>query len=82
MIVDDATYKSVAIAVEHSIGGKHLTRILSDVARGKASLRSSDLTTVRDLWAAVLNWPFRMGVQLKLIEPGKLNQNAYVESFN
>jgi putative transposase len=30
----------------------------------------------------MLNWSFRMGVHLKLIEPGKPNQNAYVESFN
>jgi hypothetical protein len=50
-IVDDATHESVAIAVERSLGGTHLTRILSDVARGKASLRLSVLTMVRSLWA-------------------------------
>ena len=30
----------------------------------------------------MLNWSFETGVALKLIEPGKPNQNAYVESFN
>jgi transposase InsO family protein len=30
----------------------------------------------------MLNWAYRNGVTLKLIEPGKPNQNAYVESFN
>ena len=31
---------------------------------------------------AMLNWAHRNGVALRLIEPGKPNQNAYVESFN
>ena len=31
---------------------------------------------------AKLNWAYRNEVLLKLIEPGKPNQNAYVESFN
>ena len=31
---------------------------------------------------AMLNWAYRNGVALRLIEPGKPNQNAYVESFN
>ena len=31
---------------------------------------------------AMLTWAHRHGVSLRLIEPGKPNQNAYVESFN
>jgi transposase InsO family protein len=31
---------------------------------------------------AMLNWAHRRGIALRLIEPGKPNQNAYVESFN
>jgi putative transposase len=31
---------------------------------------------------ATLTWAHRNGVALRLIEPGKPNQNAYVESFN
>lgn len=27
-------------------------------------------------------WAYERGVQLRLIQPGKPNQNAYVESFN
>jgi putative transposase len=30
----------------------------------------------------MLNWAHRRGIALRLIEPGKPNQNAYVESFN
>lgn len=31
---------------------------------------------------AMLTWAHQRGVQLLLIEPGKPNQNAYIESFN
>jgi putative transposase len=30
----------------------------------------------------MLTWAHARGVQLYLIEPGKPNQNAYIESFN
>ena len=30
----------------------------------------------------MLTWAHRNGVALRLIEPGKPNQNAYIESFN
>jgi transposase InsO family protein len=30
----------------------------------------------------MLNWAHRRGIALRLIEPDKPNQNAYVESFN
>ena len=31
---------------------------------------------------AMVAWAHDRGVQLRLIEPGKPNQNAYIESFN
>ena len=31
---------------------------------------------------AMLNWAHQRGVQLRQIQPGKPNQNAYIESFN
>ena len=30
----------------------------------------------------MLTWAHRHGIGLRLIEPGKPNQNAYIESFN
>jgi transposase InsO family protein len=30
----------------------------------------------------MLNWAHRRGIARRLIEPGKPNQNAYVDSFN
>lgn len=83
VVVDDATHEAVAIAPEHSIGGDHLTRLLDGICaqRGKPSIVRSD-NGKEFTGKAMLNWAHRNGVALKLIEPGKPNQNAYVESFN
>lgn len=83
VIVDDATHEAVAIVPEHSIGGNHLTRILDEVCsrRGRPAVIRTD-NGPEFIGKAMLNWAYRNNVSLKLIEPGKPNQNAYVESFN
>lgn len=83
VIVDDATHEAVAIVPEHTIGGDHLTRILDSVCaqRGTPAVIRTD-NGPEFTGKAMLNWAHRKGVVLRLIEPGKPNQNAYVESFN
>ncbi len=83
VIVDDATHEAVAVVPEHTIGGDHLTRILDGICsqRGKPAMIRSD-NGKEFTGKAMLNWAYRNGVALRLIEPGKPNQNAYVESFN
>lgn len=83
VVVDDATHEAVAIVPEHSIGGNHLTRILDGICsrRGRPAVIRTD-NGPEFVGKAMLNWAYRNGVELKLIEPGKPNQNAYVESFN
>ena len=82
-IVDDATHESVGIAVEHSISGDHLTRILDGYCslRGKPTVIRTD-NGPEFTGKAMLTWAHRNGIELRLIEPGKPNQNAYIESFN
>jgi putative transposase len=83
VIVDDATHEAVAVIAQHSIGGSQLTRMLDDVCarRGKPAVIRSD--NGRELTGkAMLTWAHRNGVTLRQIEPGKPNQNGYVESFN
>jgi putative transposase len=83
VIVDDATHESVAIVADHAIGGDHLTRILDGICaqRGKPAVIRTD-NGPEFTGKAMLNWAHRRGIALRLIEPGKPNQNAYVESFN
>jgi transposase InsO family protein len=83
VIVDDATHESVAIVADHAIGGDHLTRILDGICaqRGTPVVIRTD-NGPEFTGKAMLNWAHRRGIALRLIEPGKPNQNAYVESLN
>jgi transposase InsO family protein len=83
MVVDDATHEAVAIVPEHTIGGDHLVRILDGICsqRGTPAVIRSD-NGKEFTGRAMLTWAHRRGVALRLIEPGKPNQNAYVESLN
>jgi len=83
VVVDDATHEAIAIVPEHTIGGDHLVRILDGICaqRGTPSVIRTD-NGPEFIGRAMLNWAHRRGVTLRLIEPGKPNQNAYVESFN
>ncbi len=83
VIVDDATHEAIAVLAEHSIGGERLTRMMDEVCsrRGRPAVIRTD-NGKEFTGKAMLNWAYRNGVSLRLIEPGKPNQNAYVESFN
>ena len=78
-VVDAATHE---VPVGHSMGGEHLTRVLDTVCslRGKPQVIRSDNGAVTG--KAMMMCAHRQGIELRLIEPAKLNQNAYVESFN
>jgi putative transposase len=82
-VVDDATHESIAVVAEHCMGGSHLTRVLDAICaqRGQPAVIRSD-NGKEFTGKAMLNWSHRTGVALRLIEPGKPNQNAYIESFN
>ncbi len=82
-IVDDATHESVAIMPERAIGGLALTRILDGLAvsRGLPQVIRTD-NGKEFCGRAMLTWAHTRQVKLTLIEPGKPNQNAYIESFN
>lgn len=82
-IVDDATHESVAIVPERAIGGQLLTRILDRLAvtRGLPQVIRTD-NGKEFCGRAMLTWAHTHQITLRLIEPGKPNQNAYIESFN
>lgn len=82
-IVDDATHESIAVVAERAIGGYPLTRILDrlGLARGLPKIIRTD-NGKEFCGRAMLTWAHQRGVQLRQIEPGKPNQNAYIESFN
>ena len=82
-IVDDATHEAVWIEVERAISGHGVARVLDRLAlsRGLPDVIRTD-NGKEFCGKAMIAWAHARGVQLRLIEPGKPNQNAYVESFN
>ena len=82
-VVDDATHESVAIVPERAIGGHALTRILDRLAVQRGLPQAIRTDNGKEFCGrAMLTWAHACGVKLFLIEPGKPNQNAYIESFN
>ena len=82
-IVDDATHESVAIEVERAISGHGVARVLERLAltRGLPQVIRTD-NGKEFCGKTMVTWAHERGVQLRLIQPGKPNQNAYIESFN
>lgn len=82
-VVDDATQEAVAVVPDRAISGARVVRILDDIKqqRGLPQVIRSD--NGREFCGrAMAVWAHENAVQLRFIEPGKPNQNAYVESFN
>ena len=82
-MVEDATHESVAIVPERAIGGHALTRILDRLALERGLPQAIRTDNGKEFCGrSMLNWAHACGVKLFLIEPGKPNQNACIESFN
>ena len=82
-VVDDATHEVVAIVPERTLGGNQLVRILEQLASTRGLPKAIRTDNGKEFCSrAMLTWAHARCVQLFLIEPGKPNQNAYIESFN
>src|SRR3954451_3516498 len=82
-IVDDATREAVAVVPARAIGGLFVTRVLDDLARTRGLPRVLRTDNGLELCGrAMLTWAQTRAVTLRLIEPGKPTQNAFIESFN
>ena len=82
-VVDEFTRACLAIEVDTSLGGRRVVQVLQRLieTRGTPNMLITDngpefISRVLDAWA------YGHGIQLHFIDPGKPNQNAYVESFN
>ncbi len=82
-IVDDATHESVAIEVERAISGHGVSRVLDRLKHSRGLPKVIRTDNGKEFCGkTMVIWGHERGVQLRLIEPGKPNQNAYIESFN
>ena len=77
-IVDDATTEAVAIVPRRALGGLPVTRVFDRLAheRGLPRILRTD-NGPEFCGRAMLTWAHERGVTLRLIDPGKPNQNAF-----
>ena len=83
VIVDDATHEVVAIEVERAISGHGVSRVLDRLAISRGLPQVIRTDNGKEFCSrTMVAWAHERGVALRLIQPGKPNQNAYVESLN
>ena len=82
-IVDDCTKELVDLVPDSSISGHYVTRVLDRAARFRGYPQAIRPDQGPEFTGKALDqWAYKHGVELKLIQPGKPTQNAYIESFN
>jgi transposase InsO family protein len=82
-MVDDATHETVAIEPERALSSHQLVHIPEQLATKRGLLIAIRTENGKEFCCrAIMTWAYARAVQLFLIEPGKPNQNAYIESFN
>jgi putative transposase len=82
-IMDDFTRQWPMTIVDTSISGTRVVRALEELARTHSlpkAIVSDNGTEFTS--GAFLAWAEKRGIELRFIQPGKPNQNAFVESFN
>lgn len=82
-VVDDFSRECPVIAVDTSISGQRVTRVLEDLAQFTGLPEVLVMDNGPEFTSkAMLCWAEERGVKLHFINPGKPRQNAYIESFN
>jgi transposase InsO family protein len=82
-IVDDATLESVAVEVERAISGQGVVNVLERLAPSRCLPRVFRTDNGKEFCGKTMaQWAGDRGITLRLIEPGKPNQNAYIEWLN
>jgi putative transposase len=82
-IVDDFTKEAIDIVVDHGISGYYVARVLDQAGQFRELPWVIRTDQGPEFTGKALDqWAYDHGVALRLIQAGKPNQNAYVESFN
>ena len=81
-VVDDCSKEAVQIAIDTSIPALYVTRVLDQVKaeRGLPKVICTD-NGPEFAGRTMQAWAAKNNVELRLIQPGKPVQNAYIESF-
>jgi putative transposase len=81
-VVDAYTRECLALEVDTSFASRRVTRVLDEIAQGgqPQSIRCDNEPELTS--RHFLTWSIERKIELAHIQPGKLTQNAHVESFH
>lgn len=82
-VIDDCNREALGILVSYSLTSKHITRWLDQLAlsRGYPNRIRVD-NGPENISHHFQNWAKSHGISIQYIQPGKPEQNAYIERFN
>jgi putative transposase len=82
-VIDDFNREALGIEVDFSLPSERVIRSLDQIIewRGKPKVLRCD-NGPEYVSAAIIEWANRKGIRIEYIQPGKPQQNAYVERFN
>lgn len=82
-VVDDCTRQAIHIEIDTSISSERLVRVFEAIGRqhGLPQVLRTD-NGPEFLGEAFVRWTKHAGVAIQYTQPGKPNQNAYIERFN
>jgi putative transposase len=82
-VLDDFNREGLAIEADLSLPSARVIRVLEQIIewRGRPAVIRCD-NGPEYLSAAIRDWAQRLGIRLEHIQPGKPQQNAYVERYN
>ena len=82
-IVDDFTKQCLVIKVDTPLPGQQVVQVLERSAESRGLPDPITVDNGPEFASKALDeWAFSQGLKLNFIEPGKPQQNAYIESFN
>ena len=79
-VVDDLTKRSPDLLVEYSITARDMINFFESQPLLPSRLRADNGPEMTS--QEFLDWAYRRNIEIEFIEPGKPNQNAFIESFN
>lgn len=82
-ILDDYNREGIAIEIDTSLPAARLIRVFEQLKAWRGLPRKLRVDNGPEFTAsAFVSWAERHGVGIQYIQPGKPNQNAYIERFN
>ncbi len=82
-VLDEGVREALAIEVDTSLRAKRVVRVLERLVELRGAPRAIRMDNGPELLAEeFVSWCERHGIEARYIQPGKPDQNAYIERFN